>query len=287
MLVAVLAGCGANSELPVGEPPAPGPPVWVEPGCGADAMGMVMGPEQPKRGAVPADFVTVAVMRCRTGVSKAEGRGEWTTWITEKADTSAENLVAQVRKPSDRRTDAPCTADYIAPPYFMLINAEGKAVLPEVPQDPCGKPKIEVRNTLDALPYKLVSETLIRQIQSQGSIDTGCSDSWKDLLAIDGISYKPGPAAKVMRSSEPVLVCVYRSEGEVGKLVAGHKIPAEQLATLDNVGPAVPCEAKHSTYAVLSGGTEALIELDGCRRMIRPDQTLGQLDAAAVAVLAK
>src|SRR5688572_4966310 len=123
-LVLLVAGCGANSELPVGEPSPPGPPVWVEPVCSPEAAaGMMMGKQEPKRGAVPADFVTVAVMRCRTGFSKIEGRGEWTTVITEKADTSADDLVAQVRKPSEPHTDKPCTADYIAPPYFLLINA--------------------------------------------------------------------------------------------------------------------------------------------------------------------
>jgi hypothetical protein len=250
---------------------------------------MTMGKQEPKRGAVPADLVTVAVMRCRTGFSKIEGRGEWTTVITEKADTSADDLVAQVRKPSEPHTDKPCTADYIAPPYFLLINAEGKAVLPQVPQDECGKPKIEVRDALNALPYKTISETPMAQGQSQLAIDTGCSGSWKDLLAIDGISYKPGPATKVLRGPGQVRVCVYQSDGEVGELVAGHTVPAEQLTTLDSAGPAAPCETKHTRFATLTGdsGGDAMVELDGCHRLIRPDQTLGQLDAAAVAGLAK
>jgi hypothetical protein len=159
-------------------------------------------------------------------------------------------------------------------------------VLPEVPQDPCGQPTIEVRNALDALSYKLVSETPMGQSQSQLSIDTGCSDSWKDLLAIDGISYKPGPASKVL--SGQVRICVYQSEGEAGKLVSGHNVPAGQLASLDSAGPAAPCQVKHTRFATLTGDSgEAMAELDGCHRLIRPNQTLGQLDAATVAVLAK
>lgn len=289
-LVLVVAGCGANSELPVGEPPAPGPPVWVEPVCPPEAgVGMLMGNEQPRRGAVPADFVTVSVMRCRSGRQRLAGKGEWSTAISEKADTSADDLVAQLRKPSEPHTDKPCTADYIAPPYFLLINSEGKAVLPQVPQDPCGKPKIEVRNALDALPYKLVSETPMGQSQSQLSMNTGCSDSWKDLLALDGISYQPGPAAKALKGSGQVRVCVFQSEGEIGKLVSGHNVPAEQLTSLDSAGPAAPCAAKHTRFATLTGdsGGDAMVELDGCHRMIRSDQTLGQLDAATVAGLAK
>jgi hypothetical protein len=290
VLVLLVAGCGANSELPVGEPPAPGAPVWVEPGCSQWAPDLMPGEADGKRGAVPDDFVTVSVMRCRTSVRRLPDKGEWTTVVTEKAGTPAEDLVAQLRKASDRRTSEACTLEFVAPPYFVLINAEGKAVLPQVPTDACGKPRIEVRNTLDALPYKTVSETLVNQSQSQLSIDTGCSSAWKDLLAIDEISYKPGPATKVMRATGQVRVCVFQSEGDIGKLVSGHTVPAGQLTSLDSAGPAAPCEAEHTRFATLtgdSGGGDAMVELDGCHRMIRPDQTLGQLDAATVAGLAK
>jgi hypothetical protein len=287
-LMLVAAGCGTNSELPVGEPPAPGPPVWVEPVCPKAPDGLVMGNEPVKRGAVPDDFVTVSVTRCRPGFQKVAGQGEWTTAITEKADTPAEDLVAQLRQPSAPSTDGACTMEYISPPYIMLINAEGKAVLPRIPQDSCGKPKIEVRNAVDALPYKVVSETPVHQSQSQLSLETGCSDSWKDLLAIDGLSYKPGPATKVLPGTGQVRVCVFQAEGEAGKLVSAHNIPADQLTSLDSAGPAVPCEVKHTRFATLTGEKgDAWIELDGCHRMIRPDQTLGQLDAATVATLAK
>lgn len=288
-LVLLVAGCGGNGELPVGEAPAPGPPVWVEPNCPADAAnGPISGAGEVKRGAVPGDFVTVSVMRCRPGFKQVPGQGEWTTAIAEKADTSAGDLVAQLRQPSAPSTDGACTMEFITSPYIMLINAEGKAVLPEIPKDPCGKPKIEVRNAADALPYKLVSETPVHQSQSQLSLETGCPDSWKDLLAIDGLSYKPGPAAKIWPGPAQVRVCVYQSVSDAGKLVSGRSVPVEQLPALDSAGPAAPCKARHTGFATLaSENRDAWIELDGCHRMIRPDQSLGQLDAATVATLTK
>ncbi|MBP2330269.1 hypothetical protein JOF56_010654 [Kibdelosporangium banguiense] len=208
--------------------------------------------------------------------------------MTEKAETPAADLVAQLRRPSEPSSNRPCTAEGIVLPYFTLINAEGKAVLPEIPADGCGKPRIEALSALNALPYKPVFESPVRQVQSQQSIDTGCDQAWKDLLTIDLNSYKPGPATKVWPAAGQVRVCVYQSEGGIGKLVAGHSVTTDQVSALDSAGPAAPCQAKHTRFATLTAdNAQAMAELDGCHRVIRPDQTLGQLDAASVAVLAK
>ncbi|MET0236170.1 MAG: hypothetical protein ABW224_16110 [Kibdelosporangium sp.] len=214
------------------------------------------------------------------------------TAVTEKADKEFAALVDELRSPSDPRTNGSCTLELIVPPYILLINADGNAVLPQIPTDGCGKPRIEARDALDAMPFKTVSETPVKQVQSQQSVDTGCSDTWKDEIAIEAAGLKPGPAAELWAAPPAtVRVCVYdRITDQVGTFVAGKKIPGVQLTALDTAGPAVPCSAQHTRFATLiDENTQAwaVAELDGCLRLLRPDRSLGQLDRATVAALTK
>jgi hypothetical protein len=287
----VLAGCGSNApDLPVNE--APKDPVWVETGCpvaAMDPMGMSGGMQ---RGGVPGDFVTVAVTRCRTETRDIPGEGQWLVQIEERAETPATDVVAMLRKPSDPRTGNPCPTIMVVPPYFILVNAEGKGILPAIPSDGCGLPRNEVGEAVDRLPFKPVTETRLHQVKSRQSQDSDCSDTWKDELAMGVVGNRPGPAAKLWpEPSAQIRACVYQAAGDVGNLVSVHTVPADRLAALDNAGPGTTsCQLSHTKFAVLrsaGSGAWAVVELDGCYRLVRPDRSLGQLDASTAEAITK
>jgi hypothetical protein len=287
-VVLVVAGCGSKTV-----PAAAGPPVWVEPSC-PEKQELFPG-GSVTRGSIPADFGTAWVLRCRTDVRDLPGKGKWQVQITERADTAAPELMEQLRKPSDERSEGACTLDFVVPPYFVLVDAGGKAILPAVPADGCGKPRQSALRALEALPFRAISETPLNQVQTPESAATGCASSWKDMLTISADSAEPGPAAPLW--SRPVStfrVCVYDriSGGQlpVGQFSSARELtgePARALLTaLNAAGPAAACSAPHTRFAVLTAegvADWATVELDGCHRLLRPDNTFGQLDAATAA----
>ena len=292
-LAMVAAGCG--------KVPSSGEPVWVEPVCPKDgALGpgpVAPGQEPTPRSVVPDGFVTAWVLRCRTEIRDLPSKGRWSVIVTERADTDAAELVEQLRTPSDPRSTDACTLEMVVPPHFLLVDAAGNAFLPTMPTDGCGKPRAEARNLLNELAFRTLSEVPLNQVQSQGSVDTGCSDSWKDELTIVGTDARPAPAKPAsFTPTGSIRVCVYDriSGGDlpVGQFSRAHTISGDAaaalVAALNNAGPAAACSAPHTRFAVLSSnGTAswATVELDGCRRLLRPDYTLGQLDEPTVAPL--
>jgi hypothetical protein len=289
VVTSVLAGCGR--ETPAREP---GPPVWVE----AECPRAQVGPGTEERGAIPDDFVTAHVLRCRSEVREVPGEGSWTFQVTEHAETSVASvasLVELLRGSSAALTADACRAMLVIPPYVLLVDAEGRAVLPAVPTDECGQPRQEIIDAVEDLPYRVVSETRLDQSQTERSAETGCSDPWKDMTAIDAGT--AGAARPLW--PEPVdslRVCVYGaiSGGDlpVGRLETAHELtsaPAADLVkALDGTGPAAACTDRHSRFAVLQPDGQAswaTVELDGCRRVQRPDGTLGQLDARTIGLV--
>lgn len=287
-IVALLLGAAVGCGQPVGERSADAAPVWVDPACPEDTTPLGIDDE---RGGIPEDFVTAAVLRCRDEVRDVPGDGSWSVRVTERADTPAAELVEMLRKPSDPLPDDElCPAVAYVPPYFLLVDADGRALVPAVPTSACGQPRPEVEDFLDGLDYRVVAETPVARTQSQESVDTGCTDAWKDGIAIGPPS--PGPAAPSGLAGK-IRVCVYGAiEGEgtpVGHLEGGHTASETLVDVLDSAGPAAPCDKPHSRFAVLKPETGdaawAEVELDGCLRVLRSNNTLGQLDQRAIDLL--
>jgi hypothetical protein len=262
--------------------------------CTKDAVPGVAG-MPTERSPIPDGFATAWVLRCRSETRDLPGKGKWTVSIVERADTPATELVAELRKPSDPKTQDPCTLELVTPPYFLLVDASGKAILPSVPTDGCGKPKRDATKPLDGMSFRVLSETPVGQVQSQRSIDTGCPDGYKDMIAIVAGSARATPATPVWGVPvEALRLCVYVTDGaeQVGHLAAAKTIDGDAARALidlfDKVGPAAACAAPHTRFATLSpNGTtnSAVVELDGCNRLLRPDNTLGQLSATTVAAI--
>jgi hypothetical protein len=298
VLLVATAACGRAPEAGRGGAGANQPPAWVEPACTASASSPLETTAAP-RGGIPDDFVPSGVLRCRTEAREMVGQGTFSMLITERADTGTAELLAELRRPSDPLSNGVCDASYVAPPYFILVDAEGKALLPAVPTDGCGKPRLEVRNLVEALPYRTVSEVRQGQLESPLADKTGCSDSWKDTIAIDAGHARPAPAHPLWpEQTSEFKVCVYDRISDdnipVGQLSAGYPIAGEAATTLranlDSAGPAANCSAEHTRFAVLrvaGQGNWATVELDGCLRVQRPDNSLGQLDQAVLSLIAQ
>ncbi|SRR6266545_2366088 len=290
LLVLTLTACGRAA------PPGSNgkAPVYVDPACPDRPTQLPGDPNAPavQKSAVPEDFRTAAVVRCRTEMRDEPGQGQWSVQVTERAETSAAELVAELRKPSDGRTAEACTLELRIPPLFFLVDSAGKAIAPVIPTDTCGKPRREPIAELDKLPFKTVSEQRVAQVQSPKSQESGCADSWKDMITIQGKDARRSTGSTFTTPVTTLTVCVYdRITGEqlpVGNLNSSHPIEAEAaktvLAALDKAGPAADCAMPHTRFAVLTGpkntGGHAMVELDGCHRLLRADNSLGQLDDA-------
>jgi len=292
LLLGVVAGCGRGA--PAGERnSADMAPVWVDAACPAqDDTVEPLGMEED-RGGIPDGFTTAWVLRCRDEVRDVPGEGSWRVRVTERSDAPAAALVELLRRPSDPLPDGTvCAGVAYAAPYFLLVDAGGRALLPAVPTGACGQPHAEVKDFLDALDYRTVTETRLAQTQSQQSTDTGCADDWKDGIAIGPPS--PGPASPSGLTGN-IRVCVYGVIDEggtpIGHLETGYTVPGTPQGALDTAEPAAPCDKPHTRFAVLTpegaNGPWAEVELDGCLRLLRSDNTLGQLDQETVDMLTR
>lgn len=319
LLVTVLSGCGTAATPggaqvtlapATGAPDGPvrsGPalPGYAGSDCPKEAGLANLFPAAPppaEPGPVPDGFTPTWVLRCRTEVRDLPGQGQWNVVVTERADTAATELVEQLRRPSDPRTAEACTLELVVPPYFLLVDAAATAILPEVPTDICGKPRREVLELVNSLEYRTLAEAPVAQVRSPESVESGCSDSYKDVIALGhvGRAAPADPAHPLWPEPTPatVQVCVYGqiSAGELpaGTLTRGHTLDGDAasglLAALRTAGPAAQCSTPHTGFAVLTvpGFSQpALVELDGCHRLVRPDNSLGQLDAATVAPIVR
>lgn len=296
-IAALILGAAVACGRPANQPerlPAGEPPVWVEAGCPTQEPELDTPGSAEKRGGIPTDLATVAVVRCRDETRLIPGEGTWTVRITERADTPVPELVDMLRRPSDPPpANGACTSFGYVVPYILLVTAEGKVLLPALPTEPCRNPRREVTNFLDTLPYRTVTETRVRLVASQLSVDTGCEGNWKDVIAVE--SPTPGPATPTPPAPpSDIHVCVFTVTGDNGQLDSGFWLTEREASTLrsalDAAGPAAPCDKPHTRFAVLrslsSGGMPA-VELDGCFRFQREGNTLGQLDETAVAVLTR
>jgi hypothetical protein len=299
LLTLVVGGCGTapSGGEAGGSLATTTPPVWAEPAC-PDPLPDDPRGASPPRGGIPDDFVTSWVLRCRHDTRDVPGNGQWRVRVAERADTSAPELLDQLRRPSDpQSTPTPCPAMLVPTPYFVLVDSTGRALLPAMPTDKCSFPREEARAALEALPFRVLSETPVRQLASQESIDAGCSEDWKDELVIDAGYATPGPATPVWPTPADALrVCVYATSPDaaepVGQFASGRTLTGNEARTLSdalaNAGPATACSTPHTRFAVVrrdDAGEWAVVELDGCHRVLRPHNNLGQLDPSVIGAL--
>lgn len=242
---------------------------------------------------LPRDFPVAWVLRCTVQVLPDPGGAKWQTLITERADTPATTLLAELRKASDPPTNAACDLRAVFVPYFALVTSAGTAVRVDLPRDSCGKPRAAALDALSALPFRATASKMLKQLTSSLAAKSGCPQSWKDEFDL-------GRTAKAGRTGWPaaatIQVCAYRVATPAGPIPVGDLTAARTLTgsaartlvtALNHAPAATTCTVWNSRFAVLrsDSGQPAVVELDGCHRLLRPDDSLGQLTPAITATL--
>jgi hypothetical protein len=250
-------------------------------------------------------FTPVAAVICAQTFERRPDGGEDMVAIESRADDIAA-LVKTLRLPDEPRTDRPCTADLVIPPWLALLDGQGRWVRPGVPYDECGKPRIEFRNAVDALTLKRVSTRPIKETESAEAATAGCAQSWADMVWVEASGGFLDPAARVESLPAPsarMRLCAYRVPvGEqgggkpAGDFAYGGPLAPDRWADVErsirNAGPAKRCTTPASRFAVLmpvAGGQEVYVELAGCHRILATSVSGGaalrQADDALVDLL--
>jgi hypothetical protein len=313
-LVTFAAGCGTTTTPPGGarggtataQPPS-GKTTTASPAPGSTSPAPVptttggppVVPGQPActgwpanapHGTLPTSFVPVAVDRCQIGYQTIPGKGQWETATLQRADKDLAALIAALRRPirAPRQPGMMCPQLVIQAPQFVLISADGKTLVPDLPVTGCGLIQEPVLAALAALPWQTVSVRLVSQVQTQQEIASGCTPTPIDpftefqpsRLSPGGPVYAAPPAS--------LRICVYSSgSGSAvssqflrGTTVTGSTVSA-LLAGLSGV-PRIPaCTVPHGMFAVVAGESQsdspAYVELGGCDRVYRYQSTSGGL----------
>jgi hypothetical protein len=295
--VLLLAGCGAVGD---------------EAGGGAASVVPVVSPRMAcspwaaSGRSMPAGATPTAVLRCDTRRELVRGDGEWLIEVRERA-TDVGALVAALNLPSLPRTDDPCSMEGRGP-LSVLVEVGGSTLLVASPTDACGKVRLEVEAAFTALHWTEVSRRPLRRERSEAAVAGGC-DVQSDELATSAAYADPDGPGPVLAPSAETHVCRYRSvyprgwsrwdwtrQNRSGPAVDGEPQSgfrasesqvAEIGAKLAAAWPAAPCEAVHTSFAVIRQGETSLtfVELDGCHRILAPDGTLRQGDAELARLL--
>jgi hypothetical protein len=303
-LVTLAAGCGTVSTPPPGGgsghgqtatgSPAPSPtavsgrPVPtttggpVTPGQPACAGW----PSNAARGALPASFVPVAVIRCVTSDQMISGKGQWEVATLERADKNLAPLTAALRHPAPQRNPgALCPYVAMIPPQFVMVGGDGRMIIPRLPLSGCGLVQPRVLAALSALSWQPVSVRLVSQIQTQQEVASGCTPQYSDPFLSHG-SLRPSHGG-IGPNTRPasLRICVYTSGGMPGTArfvraatVTG-RAESDLLAGVSGALRASLCSLPHDKFAVLGGGGAPLIyvELGGCDRVLRYESGAGGL----------
>lgn len=290
-LCVLAAGCGGTvvgpgTTLSIA-------PDWVSATCPAPQGPVAFLGLPPNGGGIPSDFHVAWVLRCGVQIETLPGRGQWTVQTTERADTSARDLVAALRQPSaPPPTPAlPCAAPLQLVNYFALVDASGHALVPKLPMGVCGVPLAAVTKALAALPFRTISSKPLNQVLSEPAQAAGCPAAWKDLPDMRGTGH-PGSGPAWPTTPASITVCEYQrtSSGPLatGKFSSARTVTGAAVTTLADAlaqaGPAAPCTASNTRFAVLMAQQSSwlIVELDGCQRLQRSDGTLSQLQPSTI-----
>jgi hypothetical protein len=307
VVIVVLAACGQPGGA---RPIRPGPlaiePSWASCQVAVPDQAQLYGADAINLPLLDVTFVPVSAVVCQSRPEKRADGGEDLV-ATESTTTEITALLAALRMPDEPLSGAICPADLPIVAWFALLDAQGRWVRPGVPQDVCGKIRIEVRDAVAGLALTEVSTRTLREIVSAGANASGCAQQWADMVWVQ-TTQGGGEWGVFGRDAfgddGQIRLCLYRvpdSEQRGGKPAGdferGSVLSAPQWATIREAmrkaGPARDCTTPAGRFALLRRTDdqfgEIYVELDGCRRIVmfpsndRP--SLAQADAALVQLL--
>jgi hypothetical protein len=250
-------------------------------------------PANAPHGTLPTSFVPVAVLRCVTGDQTIAGKGEWETATLQRADKDLAALIAALHLPPVTRTPGTlCPELAMLPPQIVLVDADGKTLVPRLPVGGCGLIQGKVLSALAALPWQTVSVRLVAQVESQPEVSTGCTSSYKDPFAQNESSLVSSGGAVYAAPPASLRICVYSAGGTPissqftsGTTVTGSTVTA-LLDGLSGSRSTTACSLPHEMFAVVGGenpgDSVVYVELGGCDRVYRPESLSGGLMGMAM-----
>jgi len=300
--LALLTGCASAVKTDVDRPGGTSAPtrqpVRVATTCpssvsnGGRADGQLGGP-------VPPGATISWVLNCRSTQQAISGKGVWQVLLSERSDGPAEDLLRALAQPDQPPSTGACPAIGAVLPYFVLVDSNGVGYLPRMPLTACGLPQEGAQQALHAMTWRLMSSVPVRQMETPLAAQTGCSSVYKDVFRLEAGSASPaGPAFPWPSPPPTVRICEYASQpdGYEANLLNGRVLNVAQTRAFLNellgsaAGATCSPERTHTQFAVVSAeqstGNEWYIELDGCRRVLRPNQTLGQASPSLRRLLA-
>ena len=274
-------GSPASSPAAVSGSPVPtstgGPVTPGQPACAG-------WPSNAARGALPASFVPVAVIRCVTSDQMISGKGQWEVATLERADKNLAPLTAVLRHPAQQRKPGTlCPYIEMIPPQFVMVGGDGRMIIPRLPLGGCGMVQPQVLAALSALSWRPVTVRLVSQIQTQQQVASDCTPQYSDPF-LSHVPLQPSHGGTGLGTRPASLrICVYTSGGMpgtaqfVGAATVTGRAESDLLAGVSGAGRASLCSLPHNKFAVLGGAGAPLIyvELGGCDRVFRYESGAG------------
>jgi hypothetical protein len=271
LCASLVAGCGQStvvhdSVLPVAASPtyAPITPAEACPAAKAEHL--------------PADYDELPkAYVCRQEERKVPGDGEWTFDVAFGVTSGLPELIEAYKAPDEKTPPnvACALVMYVLPVVYLhgqrLISAAA-------PKGQCSGPTPEAGKAYGALGLTELGATKNRRQRSELSLSSGCSDQYKDMIALE--EEMGGPTRSAAKPGQLVgatHVCIYDvvpdSDGDrIGQLSLARSLSA---AELNQVNSALEASTKdptcsrheHKQFALLwspPNGSYTLVAVDGC-----------------------
>ncbi len=277
LLVVLLAGC-SQPLAPVSAPRSTPAPTWAPP---ASYAPIAAGTACPKAAAIhlPGDVGPVrAAYVCTEEIRRVEGDGAWQFLVVKGVTSGLDALLPAYRTADAPPTTGACDAVGVTPRLVYLHGSRTLAV--RAPLDGCGKPIRAATRALDALGTVEISATKLTRVTSQLAQTSGCSDMYKDMLAVE--EHYRGPP-QVAQTPSPVgpgaELCIYTVTSDSHGFRFTWLSSARELTRtdLDRINSALAgatvdpsCSRhQHTRFALLqaadpAGGPTTVVALDGC-----------------------
>ena len=245
---------------------------------------------------LPADFRPVAVVRCYQKARGIDGRGLWRFNVKQRADHGLAKFIAALRRPSMKTPpNAMCLAIGYLDPSFILIDRRGRLIRPALPVMECSQPFPAAITALQHLPWVTASVRRTVQIATRAELVAGCDSQWKDVIKMGSLDPSAGGQAFSPRPAR-LRICIYQDPSH--RFLRGGFISqaaeSKLLGDIQGGRTSTRCERPHTVYAVLlavsppsRGGQVAEAELGGCGRILRPDNLVGTVSQAGLAIISQ
>lgn len=277
LVVGLVAGC-AHHAGPVSAPvTAPAPSVAAHPSYAPMSPATACPPAAGVH--LPDDVGSVgAAYFCVREARPVPGDGEWQFLVVKGVTSGLGPLLAVYRTPDARPTTGACDLIGYLPRLLYLHGSRTLAV--RAPRDGCGAPLAAAWRAYDALGAVDLAATKLNRVTSPLAQTSGCSDRYKDMLAVEekygGPRQTSTAPAPVAQGSE---LCVYTVTVDAHGDRFTWLSSARPLARpdVDRINSALsgatvdPSCSRHATrrFALLQAGGTAgapatLVDLDGC-----------------------